>query len=438
VLIDLYEDIRQLKNPAFRRYAEIYHKIYRSYISQIESNGLTLDENREPERQEKLTRLRDKGVKFRNDDKSLVINRFSPACEACQTGVGSFTYFISLKCHRHCYYCFNPNQENYDYYRAHKRDVIAELNEAYKKGTRLRYLALTGGEPLLYREDTVEFFKFARQKFPQAHTRLYTSGDLLTTATLHELQQAGLDEIRFSIKLEDPPEKQAHILTLMAESKAYIPQVVVEMPVIPGTLDAMKDLLLKLDAMGIFGINLLEFCFPWANAGVFREKGFKIKNPPHQVLYNYWYAGGLPVAGSELEILDLLEFALDRRLSIGIHYCSLENKHTGQIYQQNNGHHVAPWLYFSPKDYFFKSAKVFGEDIPQVEKVLKKKKITEYQVNPDYNYLEFSVRHIKLLKNLDVEIGVSYYVMEQRADGRYLRELKIDLTTPQTFTMSDV
>ena len=59
--------------------------------------------------------LRALGATFRNDDKSIVVNRISPACEACQLGVGSATFFISLRCHRSCFYCFNPNQEDYEH-----------------------------------------------------------------------------------------------------------------------------------------------------------------------------------------------------------------------------------------------------------------------------------------------------------------------------------
>lgn len=54
----------------------------------------------------------------------------------------------------------------------------------------------------------------------------------------------------------------------------------VEMPVIPGSGEQMKALLCELDALGVDGINLLEFCFPLANAAAFRERGFTLKYPP--------------------------------------------------------------------------------------------------------------------------------------------------------------
>ena len=45
-------------------------------------------------------------------------------------------------------------------------------------------------------------------------------------------------------------------------------------------------------------------------------------------------------------------------------------------------------------------------------------------------------RLIKLLKDLDIEVGISSNVMEVREDGKYLRELKIDRTYPKDFDLS--
>jgi pyruvate formate-lyase activating enzyme-like uncharacterized protein len=195
----------------------------------------------------------------------------------------------------------------------------------------------------------------------------------------------------------------------------------------------MKNHLIELNRIGISSINLLEFCFPFRNPKTFRNKGYKIKNPPYQVLYNYWYAGGLPVAGSELECLRLVEFAIDEKLDIGVHYCSLENKHTGQIYQQNYGKKVSPRYHFSEKDFFFKSAKVFGEDIPKTLEFLRAASNQSSFRDTDHDYLEFHVSNIELLRDTDIEVGICSNVMETRNDSDFMRELKVDLTFPDQF-----
>lgn len=428
------ETLSRIKNPSLASYASIYTRIYEDFIEQIRHLGIEIDPHSyRHETAEAIKRLKAKGATLRNDDKSIVVNRLSPACIACQKGVGSATFFISLKCHRSCFYCFNPNQENYDFFCQHKRNLPEELEELHFQGQQVSHLALTGGEPLLFKEDAVDFFTYARERFPTAYKRLYTCGDHVDAETLEQLREADLDEIRFSIRMHDLEKGHRHVFDRIALAKAHIPHVMVEMPVLPGTLDIMQDVLLELDRLNIDSINLLEFCFPWANAPAFNAKGYQIKQRPYRVLYNYWYAGGLPVARSELECLALLEFAIDRQLRIGVHYCSLENKHTGQIYQQNFGQPIPRTMCFSEKDYFLKSAKVFGADIPLVVKRFRRMRYDEYVTNDDYGYVEFHLSKIKSLRELDIEIGLSSSVLEVRDEEPYLRELKVDLAYPRVF-----
>ncbi len=433
------ENLSLIKNPALARYAGIYTGIYADFLQQVQECGISLAEKNDGEETKRhIAALQQKGVIVRNDARSLYINRISPACLACRKGVGSKTFFISLQCHRRCFFCFNPNQEDYAYYTRNKRDCLAELDYLQKTGEEIKHLALTGGEPLLHPEETLAFFRTAKEKFPGVYTRLYTSGDLADEEILAALQQVGLDEIRFSIRVHDPKEITRRIYDHIALAREYIPRVMVEMPVLPGTRETMEEVLLELERLDIFGINLLEFCFPFHNADVYNAKGYRIKNPPYRVLYDYWYGGGLPVAGSEPECLELLDFALAKGLKLGVHYCSLENKNSGQIYRQNYGRTISPTLYFSPRDFFLKSAKVFGEDIPRVLALFKKINYRAYQINEAYQYLEFHVNRIKDLEGMDLEVGISTNVLERRQDGEYLRELKIDLTYPDKFALDDV
>lgn len=391
---------------------------------------------RRPAAKQSMERLKHQGVTFRNDDKSAFLNWISPACVACQRGIGSATFFISLKCNRRCFFCFNPNQEDFAYYSAHKRDCLPELDSISASGQRLDFLGLTGGEPLLHKAEAVAFFAHAREKFPQAHSRLYTSGDLADEAILRDLGAAGLQEIRFSARVHDGEEALRSLLVTMATARKYIPAVMVEMPVVPDALAPMQQLLVELEALGIQGINLLEVCYPLRNAAAFRSRGYKVKNPPYRVLYDYWYGGGLPVAGGEETCLALLEYALDWQMRIGIHYCSGENKHTGQIYQQNTAGPVSQMHYLSGSDFFLKTAKVFGDDAPKVLKVLRKKGERNYHMDHKRGFLEFPVSRIADLADLDVEVGISYSVLETRDGEQVLRELKLDLARPGQFDLA--
>lgn len=368
-----------------------------------------------------------------NGAASLWSGWISPACVACRTGEETATFFISLKCTRQCYFCFNVNQEDYAYHRAHERDIASELRAAHASGACFRHLAVTGGEPCLHPEALLAFVRCAKELYPGVHVRVYTSGDLLDDGLLDELRDAGLDEIRFSVKQEEDAAAREETLGRIAAAVARIPDTMVEMPVVPGTLDEMKELLERLDRLGVRGVNLLEFCFPLANAEAFEERGFTLRRNPYAIPYNYWYAGGLPVSGSEAACLELLRFASEAGLALGVHYCSLDNKLSGQIYQQNklfllDGAFAAShaWLSFDERDYFLKCAKAFGDDVEAVRGLLPAGRWLSDEEVPS---IAFPLASAPLVAKRApaVEIGVSFNVLEPDEDGRpRVREVALE------------
>lgn len=426
-----------VKNPDFAAYATTYVEIHEDFLRQLEETGVPLaaPDNRQTSETGPERRGHSQAT-YRNDGKSIYLNAISPACVACQLGIGSATYFISFMCNRSCWFCFNPNEEDYQIFSQRKRNVCKELSQIHDAGLGVQHIALTGGEPLLHKPDALAFFRDAKEKFPGVYTRLYTCGDALDAQILRDLAQVGLDEIRFSIKVGDLRHGNLEIYDKIARAKRHIRHVMVEMPVIPGTRAQMQEILVMLDQLQIFGINLLEFCFPYQNARTYRAKGLHIKNPPFRILYNYNYAGGLPVHGSEEECLALLDFASEAQLGLGVHYCSLENKLTAQVYQQNLGQSLPDSVYFSQKDYFLKSAKVFGSDVRQARRMLRRRASHTFSENEDVGYLEFHVGDIELLRPKDLEIAICSSVVERRSGGRFLRELQVALTTPRSFDRS--
>lgn len=427
----LEQELKKIQNQSLRKYARIYDDIEKDTLDHIKKFGLPFERRSDQmEREHQFKNLKDGGATFRNNCKSIVSNgKISTACEACKTGAGSYTTFVSLKCHRDCYFCFNKNQDDYQFYHKNQRNAMGELDQLFDSGNTVTHLALTGGEPLLHPLETIGFFRKATELDPTIHTRLYTAGDLLTEDILAELQLSGLNEIRFSIKMEDSKQKQKHILQKIKLAKNFIPDVLVEMPVIPGTEKEMKELLLALEDIGIFGINLLEFCFPLGNAEAFQERGLRLKNPPYDIYYNFWYAGGLAVAESETLCLELVQFAIEKKFNMGVHYCSLENKFTGQIYQQNFNQVLDETYTFSPVDYYFKTAKVFGKDRKTVRKVLDKKKIS-YLENNDYDFLQFPVESIPFLRKKEIQVMISSNVIEMDEHGRSIREVHLEIVHP--------
>ena len=422
------------RRPTLRAWLDEYAAIEREYLDALSARGIDFGPRGrfDARVREAKRRLRDKGTLFRNGDASISAGPLSPACLACSDDLGSKTFVLSLQCNRDCYFCFNANQEG-DEECARVGDWRQELDEFASACGDVTHVGLTGGEPLLHRREAVEFVRYARERNPKAHVRLYTAGDFLVEDILIELRDAGLDELRMSVKLDvlDVPDAADGIVEdaarALALAKSYIPSVMVEMPVIPGTGDAMRRLLVRLDELGVFGINLLEFGFPLSDWSEFARRGFEAKNPPFPVTYDYSYPGGLPVDGSELLCLELLEFALDEGLALGVHYCSLENKNRGQVFRQNAAVQLNPELYeLDGSDFFYKTAKVFDGDAPAVRARLESMG-APFEVDDRDESLSFHPDRLEDIGDLSVLPALSYNVVERNGEGCAVRELALEL-----------
>ncbi|MBO7702649.1 MAG: radical SAM protein [Eggerthellaceae bacterium] len=434
------DNYESLPGAAFRRYAKKYVDIEADFYSAVARFGL----EREPEEaaftrgdlERRAAHLAELGAVVANDCKSIHVGWISPSCVTCRKGVGTETFLASTQCPRNCYFCFNPNQEDYEYYLDHVHDIALELQQRYDAGVRHTDIAITGGEPLLHREQVLAMLERAAKLNPDAYTRLYTSGSGLDEEYARALAGTGLKELRFSVKLDEPEGALRKALERMRMCIGMFENVMVEMPVMPDQVDDMKALLGQLDEIGCSGINLLELCFPFCNAEEFAKRGYRLKAHPYRVLYDYWYAGGLPIAGSEQACLDLLEWAIGAGLGMGVHYCSLENKLTGQVYQQNRFIDAPhPRHEMSPRDHFLKSAKVFGADRDVAGRILREAGVRELMRDKRASSLEFPLSAVPLLadKAPDMPVAVSFAIAEQRAEGPVLRELMLQATTPGTF-----
>lgn len=425
----------------YAEYAQVFDEVERDFEESVEAFGLPFEVAETQPRARRARVAETCGCHCENGGASLWRNWISPACLACRTGEQTATFFVDLRCTKRCYFCFNPNQDHYGYFLTHERNIVSELEQAHAAGARFRCLAVTGGEPMLHKQQVLTFLERARQLFPGAHTRLYTSGDPLDEGALLQLAGSGLCEIRFSMKPPDVDDDWERVFDIMRRAVDAIPDVMVEVPVIPGSRETMQDILLRCDAMGVRGINLLEFCFPLHNAAPFSKRGFKLRKRPYAYLYDYWYGGGVPVAGSECEALPFMEFAAERNLSMGVHYCSSDNKNTGQIFQQNraffadgNLRERYPWMAEDADSRFLVCAKAFGEEASAVAEWLEGRDArcdldaVPYGLNPDIPAVSFPLDEAAHVWQAfpQATIAKSYNVVEQREEGFHMREVAVD------------
>jgi pyruvate formate-lyase activating enzyme-like uncharacterized protein len=418
-------------NPALAQALDSFDEVERSYVSALEKKGLRFAErgSHETRCHELRELLAKRGARFRNAGASIVCGWLSPACVECTGTGGSETFSTTLRCHRDCYFCFNYNLADYEKYLHEPCPWETELNAAYDAtGGKMAVLGLTGGEPLMDFPGTLEFLKRAGELFPDAHKRMYTSGDLLTVDMVEKLVDAGLDEIRFSVKQDDPEDLREKVLSNMELAVGKIPDVVVEMPIIPGTGVAMRKWMRRFDQIGISGMNMLEFCFPFHSWDKFEQRGFSLKNPPFPVMYDYGYSGGLAVAGSEELALELMLFGLDEGLDFGMHYCSLENKHRSEMRQVNEpGRTISPLFEFDEGDFFLKCAKVYGHDVDLARGVLEKAGCSTMARDSEEDSLTFPPSYADEVRKAGATVALASNVIEKDEAGHYLSEVGLEV-----------
>ncbi len=416
--------------------------------------GLAVDEyNYDDRLQPRLEYLRKKAVIFRNNDKSIYINRISPSCIACEKGIGEIILDMAPSCQRECYHCLNDVSSIPE---GQANDTIAVI-DAFASHHEIHSFGLTGGEPLLYRRQAIASLRHVHESFPNAHKRLHTSGDFVDADLLGALREVRLDEIRFSIREADF-EDWSRFKEKLLLAKQHIPRVLVETSMIPGTLERMKAILRQLDEIDIFGINLCEYCYCMHHTEEPAKRPYRVRFPPFRIPYfSRMHHTGIPIARSDLESYDLLRFALETGMKIGLHYCSLENRRTSLIYALNHDLRDDPIGVFSERDFYVKSAMACGEeDVIRVLKVLKEKDIEAHRlVDGPVRCLEFPVRLIPLLRGMNIQLGIASAVMEpaglpvgnlsdRTAAGigshppeKAKRVVKVDFTSPDLFDLDE-
>ena len=414
--------------PTLAAWLAEYAAIEDEFVREHEARGVTFAAREVRAACNALLRagLRRRGARFMNGGSSISAGFLSSACAACVGDCGSRTFFVNLRCNRKCYFCFNPNQADYEERRVRDAPWREELEAFAGGGRAVSHIGLTGGEPLLCRDEALAFLRRARELAPSCHLRLYTSGAGLDEAFCEEAVAYGLDEIRFSIKLDEGEASVRESLDGIRLARRFIPDVMVEMPVAPDELSRMKRLLRQLDECGVRGINLLELCYPFHNWSEFQRRGYRVKNPAFEVLYDYGYAGGLPIDGSEEACLALLEFALDEGLRLGVHYCSLDNKNRDQVLQQNRTVRLDPALYELGDDCFYRIAKVFDGDVGIARGYLEAVGAA-YDLDEDGRCLAFHPVRLAEVAALGTLPALSWNVIEREDGGALLRELKLAL-----------
>ena len=196
-------------------------------------------------------------------------------CVQCQIG-SKLVLFVTGNCHWACDYCpLSENRREIDIMYANERpcmnfdQVIEEAKAMNATGT-----GITGGDPLMAREKSLEAIMRLKNEFgPSHHIHMYTSIPF-NPKHAKEFAEAGLDEIRFHLlKLE----LEKYIPTLQACSDAGI-FTGIELPAEPDMELRLYELIEELRETPISFLNLNELEITVGNYDNMELRGFNISN----------------------------------------------------------------------------------------------------------------------------------------------------------------
>ena len=235
-----------------------------------------------------------------------VLGSHPKGCQLCSLG-GKLVLFVTGKCDSNCYYCPLTKERRKDITFANEQKINT-ITEAIEEAKMISALGagITGGEPSLTLDRTISYLSALKNEFGVSfHCHLYTS-KALTMEQLGELNNSGLDEIRFHpIRLE--------LSTLMKETlrnaKTLDWSVGIEIPVIPDKEELISKIIDYSIETNLDFINLNELEITEENLEILGKMGYHSKNNV-----------SVAVNGSDRLAFKILKRY--KRAPIDIHFCS--------------------------------------------------------------------------------------------------------------------
>jgi len=314
--------------------------------------------------------------------------------------------FVTGKCPKECYYCpISEERCNRDVIFANEVEV-SDVEQAITEAKMINAtgMGITGGEPLLELTRTINFIRTFKRVFGKTfHIHLYTGFEPVPLEAVKQLLDAGLDELR--LHRFDIGEDYKELQKLM-KGRASLG---IEIPIIPGMLEQLKDMFRQLNDIGIDFVNLNEMEFTAFNAPQLRTRGFQLDSDTIA-----------SVQKSETEALKLLEWAA-KETTMNIHYCPLSLKDGTQLrnrFKRRAKNIVKPFERISKEGLLVKGVIIPSDEVSlaDIQKIL----VTEYQiplnqiwVNEPKGQIETSTRIVRRLANRLKEKRVSIGIVEE-------------------------
>ena len=207
---------------------------------------------------------------------SLCTGRVAEGCRHCIDG-SKMVLFVTGRCGWNCYYCpVSLEKKGKDVIYANEGrvytddEIIAEAEAMDATGT-----GITGGDPLLDMDRTVNMIRLLKNRFGKGHhIHLYTA--TIDPEKAKRLQDAGLDEIRFH-----PPEsvwKDMSSTRLRETVESLDIDVGVEVPALPHRERELNALVAYCREVGVDFVNLNELEFSESNWDMMEAYGYSVRD----------------------------------------------------------------------------------------------------------------------------------------------------------------
>ena len=285
---------------------------YPDYKNQIKWVSYFDALEKEEERNKIISKLELKlNRSFKNT--KLWINSLSKGCQLCGEGEWS-CLFITGKCNANCFYC--PANQQTDGIPSTQLTSFNNVDDyiQYLDFFGFKGASLSGGEPLLFFERTLDYVQNIKKYFDdKVYLWIYTNGILGSEDIYRKLANAGIDEVRFDIGATN------YNLKFLIKAKDIIPNISVEIPAVPEEFNKLKRVIPELISIGVSNLNLHQLRLTNYNA-------------PKLLKHNYTYLHGeqATVMESELTALKIIEYVADNNLNIGVNYCAFNFKNRFQ------------------------------------------------------------------------------------------------------------
>lgn len=209
--------------------------------------------------------------------------------------------FVTGLCSRGCFYCpLSEKRKGRDVVYANERPVRS-VRDIIEEGRLIDALgtSLTGGDPAARFGRVLRYIRLLKREFGKKHHIHMYCASKLSEEQLLMLKHAGLDELRFHAWSVGPVKRAV---------RAGL-QAGVELPVIPGSYEKLRNLLFDLDTSGCRFVNLNELEFSDTNLVELKARRFEIRSDE-----------SMAVKGSETLAKEVMRWAAGHT-SLSVHYC---------------------------------------------------------------------------------------------------------------------